>query len=192
MSYFRRSDWCSIVVSEEQDWYPLVKIWPPMMINFKREENWECGRLPLWSSYQSSWLQIQRFDSRRYQIFGEAVDLERPLSLVSTIEELLERKSSVSGLENREYIHRDPSHRPRGTLYWQKLALTSPASGRCSVGIVRSRTQATEFFFIGSVWTVCGEKKETYIIVWLENFKSKDSLGSVVAKGKVLKWIFLK
>jgi hypothetical protein len=32
-----------------------------------------------------------------------------PLSLVSTIEELLERKSSGSGLENREYGRRDPS-----------------------------------------------------------------------------------
>jgi hypothetical protein len=38
----------------------------------------------------------------RYQIFGEVVGLERdPLSLVSTTEELLERKSSGSGLENR-------------------------------------------------------------------------------------------
>jgi hypothetical protein len=36
--------------------------------------------------------------------------LERdPLSLVSTIEELLERKSSGYGLESREYGHRDPS-----------------------------------------------------------------------------------
>jgi hypothetical protein len=36
--------------------------------------------------------------------------LERgPLSLVSTIEEILERKSSSSGLEIREYGHRDPS-----------------------------------------------------------------------------------
>jgi hypothetical protein len=44
---------------------------------------------------QSSWLQIQRswFDSRRYQIFGEVVGLERrPLSLMSKTEELLERK----------------------------------------------------------------------------------------------------
>jgi hypothetical protein len=32
-----------------------------------------------------------------------------PLSLVSTIEELLEKKSSGSGLENRDYGHRDPS-----------------------------------------------------------------------------------
>jgi hypothetical protein len=38
------------------------------------------------------------------------VDLERgPLSLVSTIEELLGRKSSGSGLESREYGRRDPS-----------------------------------------------------------------------------------
>jgi hypothetical protein len=43
----------------------------------------------------SSWLQIQRsgIDSQRYQIFLEVAALERgPLSLVSIIEELLERK----------------------------------------------------------------------------------------------------
>jgi hypothetical protein len=38
------------------------------------------------------------------------VDLERGLlSLVSTIEELLEGKSIGSGLEKREYGRRDPS-----------------------------------------------------------------------------------
>jgi hypothetical protein len=37
------------------------------------------------------------------------VGLERgPLSLDSTIEELLGRKSSGSGLENRDYGRRDP------------------------------------------------------------------------------------
>jgi hypothetical protein len=41
-------------------------------------------------------------DFRSYRIFWEVVGLERgPLSLVSTIEELLERKSSSSGLESR-------------------------------------------------------------------------------------------
>jgi hypothetical protein len=41
-------------------------------------------------------------------IFGEVVGLERgPLSLVSTTEELLERNSSASGLEIREYGRRD-------------------------------------------------------------------------------------
>jgi hypothetical protein len=85
-------------------------------------------------------------DFRPYKIFCEVVGLERgPLSLVSTTEELLGRKCSGSGLENRDYGRRDPSHRPRGTLYPQKLAVTTPTSGGCSVDIVRSRTQATGF-----------------------------------------------
>jgi hypothetical protein len=57
----------------------------------------------MWFSGQSSWLQIQTsgLDSRSYQIFWGVVGLERgPLSLVSTTEELLGRKSSDSGLEN--------------------------------------------------------------------------------------------
>jgi hypothetical protein len=52
-----------------------------------------------------------------------------------------------SGVESPEYGRWDPSSWPRGTLYPQKLALTSPTSGGRSVGIVRSRTQATEFNF---------------------------------------------
>jgi hypothetical protein len=84
-------------------------------------------RPPLWSSGQSSWLQIQRsgWDSRRYQIFWEVVGL--------------------TGLEIRVYDRRDLWHRPRGTLYPQKFALTSSTSGGRSVDIVRWRTQATEF-----------------------------------------------
>jgi hypothetical protein len=66
---------------------------------------------PLCSSLQSACLQIQRsgFDSRRHHIFWEIVRLEwDPLRLVSTIEELLERKSSGFGLENLDYGSRDP------------------------------------------------------------------------------------
>jgi hypothetical protein len=45
------------------------------------------------------------------------VGLERgPLSLVSTIKELLGRESSGSGLEIREYGHRDPSRSPLANL----------------------------------------------------------------------------
>jgi hypothetical protein len=69
--------------------------------------------LPLWPTGQSSWLQIQRsrFDSRRYQIFWELVGLEHGLlSLVSTIVELLERKSGGSGLEKPRILPNDPSH----------------------------------------------------------------------------------
>jgi hypothetical protein len=62
----------------------------------------EESRPPLWSSGQSSWLQIQwsGFDSRHYQIFWEVVDLEQgPLILMSTIEDLLGWKSKDSGVE---------------------------------------------------------------------------------------------
>jgi hypothetical protein len=100
---------------------------------------------------KSSWLQIQRsgFDSWHYQIFWKVVGLEwGPLSLVSTIEELLWRKSSNSGLEIQEYDRRDPSLWPRGTLNQQKLALTSPTGGGRSVDIDRSRTQTTEFSLV--------------------------------------------
>jgi hypothetical protein len=50
----------------------------------------EESRPPVWSSGQSSWLQIQRseFDSRSDQIFWEVLGLERgPLSLEATWKE---------------------------------------------------------------------------------------------------------
>jgi hypothetical protein len=70
---------------------------------------------PLWSSGQSLWLQIQRTRVRfPTQIFWEVVGLERgPLSLVRTIEELHEWKSSGSG-------SRKPRLRP-----WRSVALTT-------------------------------------------------------------------
>jgi hypothetical protein len=64
----------------------------------------------LWSSGQNSWLQIRRpgFNSRHCQE-NKVVGLERgPLSLVSTTEELLDRKVAAP-VENREYGRRDPS-----------------------------------------------------------------------------------
>jgi hypothetical protein len=70
---------------------------------------------------------------------------------MSTTEELLERKSSSSGLESREYGLRDPSRRPRGTFYPQKLAPISPTNGGRSVGIARSRAQATAYVIKTSI-----------------------------------------
>jgi hypothetical protein len=96
---------------------------------------------------QSSWLQIQRsgFDSLRYQIFREEAGLEQgPLSLVNT-RGATRRNTSGSGVENQNYCRRDPSSRPRVTLYPQKLTITSLKFGSRLVGIVRSRTKATEF-----------------------------------------------
>jgi hypothetical protein len=71
-----------------------------------------------------------------------------PLSLVSTIEELLGRKNSGFGIERREYCRRGPSRSPRDTLYPQKLVLNWPTSGGRSIGIVRSRTHAMEFVVV--------------------------------------------
>jgi hypothetical protein len=132
-----------------QSWaeFPLSNIIELILKKFNQIRN--RLRPPPWSSGQSSWLQIQRsgLDFRRYQILSEVADLERgPLSLVSTIEEPLERKSG-SGLEIREYGRRRPLRWPRGTLYPQKFALTSPTSGGRSVGIVRLRTKATGYYY---------------------------------------------
>jgi hypothetical protein len=92
---------------------------------------------------------VIRIPGYRSRSPGSIPGLKRgPLSLVSTNEELLERKSSDSGLETeitdvgiRQVDHVAP-------LYPQKLALTSTTLGGRSVGIVRSRTKATEFSLI--------------------------------------------
>jgi hypothetical protein len=75
------------------------------------------------------------------------VGLERgSLSLVSTTEGILGRKSSGSGLENRVYGRRGFLHADYVTLlYQQELALTSSTSGGRYVDIAHSRTQTTEF-----------------------------------------------
>jgi hypothetical protein len=91
---------------------------------------------PLWCSGQSSWLQIQRsgFGSRRYHILREVVGLERgPLSLVSTSEELLERKSNGSSLGNRDYGRRVPPRWPCDTPL-SAIVHTNFADKRQSLG----------------------------------------------------------
>jgi hypothetical protein len=65
---------------------------PNQWVNLEGSDNGDGP--PLWSSGQSSWLQIRRpgFDSRHCQKI-KVVGLERgPLSLVSKTEELLDRK----------------------------------------------------------------------------------------------------
>jgi hypothetical protein len=58
---------------------------------------------------------------------------KRSLNFVSTIEELLGRKSSGSGLENRAYGLRDSLHRQRDTVYPKKF-VTNFAEKRWSLG----------------------------------------------------------
>jgi hypothetical protein len=74
------------------------------------------------------------------------VGLERgALSLVSTIEELLGRNSSGSGLENREYGRKGSVSLTTLQPLSEKVGTNFSESRGRSVGIVRSRTQATEF-----------------------------------------------
>jgi hypothetical protein len=104
---------------------------------------------PLWSSVQSSWLQIRRpgFDSQHYQKEKVVGLLRGPLSLVSTIKELFDRKvaAPVYKTENTAIGIRHADHVAPSIL--KKLAITSPTIGGRSVGIVRSRTQTIEFSF---------------------------------------------
>jgi hypothetical protein len=101
-----------------------------------------CGLVVRVSGYR-----CPGFDSRRYQIFWEVVSLERgSLSLVTIIEELLERtvaapvwKTEINGRGN---LLRWPWH----NLYQRKLALTSPTSGGLLVGIVDWRLSPGVFF----------------------------------------------
>jgi hypothetical protein len=113
---------------------------------------------PLWSSGQSSWLQIQRsgFDSWRYQTFWEVLVLERgSLSLMSTSEELLGRKSSGSGLENLKY-----NRRGSAALTTRHLPI------RSSIGIVLSWTKATELVITVITSYSRGTVSDTLHPVW--------------------------
>jgi hypothetical protein len=67
---------------------------------------------------------------------------------MSTIEELLEGRTGtpVYKIDNTAVGIGHADH--VAPLYLQKLALTSPTSGELAVGIVISRTQATEFNFV--------------------------------------------
>jgi hypothetical protein len=78
----------------------------------------------------------------------KVVGLERgPLSLVSTTEELLDRKvtATVYKTENTDVEIRHADHVAPSIS--KQFAITSPTSGGRSVGIVRSRTQTMEFRF---------------------------------------------
>jgi hypothetical protein len=120
-------------------------------------------RPPLWSSGQSSWIEIQRSsfwfpaipDFLRSS--GSRTGSTQPRK---TIVELLGRNSSGSGLENREYCRGNPLRWPRDTLHPQKFALTLPTCGGRSVGIVRLRTKTTEFVF------VCWAAVIHYLALW--------------------------
>jgi hypothetical protein len=79
------------------------------------------------------------------------------LSLVSMIEKLLERKSSSLNLDWDYGCRGSAMLTTWHPLYLQKLALALPTSSGRSVGIVRSRNLATEFFFFFERWEHIGQ-----------------------------------
>jgi hypothetical protein len=99
----------------------------------------------MWSSDQGFWLQIKR--SRvRFPALPDFLELsleQSSLSLVSTVQELRGRNSCGFGLENWNTA---VGICCADILYLEKLALTSPTNGGCSVGIVCSQTKASVFF----------------------------------------------
>jgi hypothetical protein len=101
-----------------------------------------------WSEFLATYPEVRVRFSALPDILRSSGSGTVPLSLVSTTEELLEIKSSGSGLESREYSRRNPSRWPRGTLYPQKLALNSPTSNDRSVGTVRSRIKSTDYLLL--------------------------------------------
>ena len=107
---------------------------------------------PLWSSGQSFWLQIQRSRVR----FPALPDFLSSSGSGTGSTQLREVNWGVTWIKSRGS---DPENRDLTAvgirsadyvtpLYPQKLALTSRTGGGRSVGIVRSRTKATEFFLL--------------------------------------------
>jgi hypothetical protein len=112
---------------------------------------YESERATLWSSGQSSWLQIQWYRVRFPALpgflrsSGSGTGSTQPHRMT---EEMLEWKSNGSrSRKSKQTVVGDPLRWPRDTFYTQKLALSSPTSDSRSVGIVCLRTKATEFSF---------------------------------------------
>jgi hypothetical protein len=127
-----------------------------------------CGPVVRVPGYRSrdSW-----FDSWRYQIFWEVVGLEQSLlNLVSTIEELLGRNSSCSGLENREYGRDNPLRnfeiklvQLQFSLFWElrrKHRVRHTWAATVAVLSLRLLTHASHSFLLWTSWILTSQKDQ--------------------------------
>jgi hypothetical protein len=113
-----------------------------MILTYELERMWKKQQLSIWKIIPEFAGSVPGTTRKKSSGSGTGSTQPRDYNWKATWQ-----KSSGSCLENREYGRRDPSRRPRGILYPQKLAITSPTSGGRSVGIVRSRTRTMEFFY---------------------------------------------
>jgi hypothetical protein len=111
-----------------------------------------CDRPPLWSSGQSSWLQIQRSRVRfpaLQDFLSSSGSGMGSLSPMSTTEELFGRNNCSSSLETRKYSH--------NTLYPQKSGTNFANKWWSLSRLFYSSTKATEFFIL--VFSSCDVQK---------------------------------
>jgi hypothetical protein len=94
------------------------------------------------------------------------------------------KKSSGWGIESQVYGRRDPSRWQRGTLYPQKLALTSQTSGGRSVGRKMENRLKKENLQAGRTRNLkwCGETKNILqnkenFMIWLERKWGQSQVG---------------
>jgi hypothetical protein len=138
----------------------------------------EESRPPLRSSGQNSFLEEP-------EVWVRFPGLQDFLNLVSTTEELLERKSS-SGLQCWEYGSRGSAELTTRHIR-KSLALTSPKNGGGSICIVRSRTQVTEFVVcFGGECSTDGVTEENICNFACNIYKEEAMCWDVVPRGKTI------
>jgi hypothetical protein len=131
--------WSTILIYASLGWLQKCRIYDKASKTQHLKESCVIGRQP----------RVRTFLRFKWWEYDLAIlrDHNRSTS-PSNVEKIREVVELDTGLKSREYGRRDPLRWPRGTLYPQKLALTSPTSGGRSVGILRSRTLATEFSLV--------------------------------------------
>jgi hypothetical protein len=98
------------------------------------------GKVPGYRSGGPGWIPDATIFSEKWWVWNG-------VHLVSTIEELLGRKSSGCGVENRDYGHGEQPRCTHNTSLPAKTGTNFADKGR-SIGVVHSRTKATEYFLL--------------------------------------------